>query len=163
MGSPPAKALRAERCQPRGNEPARQAKGPEIGREEIPEGCCQDVERDTREGQDEAPQEDITRQVGNAVSVLPRPYRRPHTTRPMPLTTISKLRAKALVASLRRLAWSLIVFAVLAGAVLALFEGSDHRLHVLPADASPEGVLIGAALCALCVSMIGPRLRFVRR
>jgi hypothetical protein len=81
----------------------------------------------------------------------------------MPLITISKVRAKALVASLRRLRRSLIVFAVLAGALLALFEGSSHRLPVLPADASPKGVLIGAALCALCVSMIEVGLHRLRR
>jgi hypothetical protein len=50
-----------------------------------------------------------------------------------------------------------------AGALLALFEISSHRLPVLPADASPEGVLLGAMLCAVCLSMIEVGLHRLHR
>jgi len=43
--------------------------------------------------------------------------------------------------------------------VLAIFEASDHRVHVLPADASPFGVLFGAFLLGLGLSLVEEKLR----
>ena len=42
---------------------------------------------------------------------------------------------------------------VLAGGLLAIFEASNRRLHVLPADASALGVLPAAILVGLVVTL----------
>lgn len=73
----------------------------------------------------------------------------------------------------RRLCRSGLVFGALAGVALAVFEGSDHHVHVLPADASPLGVLLGAAACAVGATLAGAgiqrggirrtRLRWLRK
>jgi hypothetical protein len=51
---------------------------------------------------------------------------------------------------------------MLAGAVLAVFAGSGHRVHVLPGDASAEGVLLGAGLVAICLTLCESFLRRLR-
>ena len=52
-----------------------------------------------------------------------------------------------------------IALVILAGAMLAILDGSDHRLHVLPADASPSGVFPAALLLAAAVTAIETTLR----
>jgi hypothetical protein len=42
-----------------------------------------------------------------------------------------------------------------AGALLGAFAASSHRLHVLPADASPLGVLLGALVLAGALTLAG--------
>jgi hypothetical protein len=66
-------------------------------------------------------------------------------------------------AYVRRLRRNLPVSLGLAAVLLAIFEGSDHRLHVLPADASPAGVLLGAVLLAAGLTLAEPRIEHLWR
>jgi len=54
---------------------------------------------------------------------------------------------------------SLAVLMLLAAGLLALFAGSDHQIPVLPRDASPLGVFLGAAVCAIGVAAVEEILR----
>jgi hypothetical protein len=51
----------------------------------------------------------------------------------------------------------------LAGLLLAIFDASHQRLHVLPADASPLGVLLGAFVLGVALSLVEEKLRRRRR
>jgi hypothetical protein len=51
----------------------------------------------------------------------------------------------------------------LAGLLLAIFDASHHRLRVLPADASPLGVLLGAFVLGVGLSLVEEKLRRRRR
>jgi hypothetical protein len=62
----------------------------------------------------------------------------------------------------RPLVRNLILVMALAVVLLAVFAGSGHRLRVLPGDASPEGVLLGAALVAICLTLSESMLRRLR-
>ena len=54
---------------------------------------------------------------------------------------------------------NVIALVIVAGGMLAILDGSGHRLHVLPADASPAGVFPAALLIAVVVTMIETTLR----
>jgi len=54
----------------------------------------------------------------------------------------------------RRLIRNSTVLLLIAGALLALFDGSGHRVPVIPADASPEGVLPAAVVLAFGLSLV---------
>jgi hypothetical protein len=56
---------------------------------------------------------------------------------------------------LRTLALVLVVASVL----LTIFEASDRKIPVLPADASPLGVILGAFACALVAAALEELLR----
>jgi hypothetical protein len=62
----------------------------------------------------------------------------------------------------RPLIRNLFLLMALAGLLLAVFTGSNHRLHVLPGDASAAGVLLGAALIAICLTVCESILRRLR-
>jgi len=63
---------------------------------------------------------------------------------------------------IRRLALRVAVFAGAAGILLAVFEGSNHRVPVLPSDASAVGVIPGAVLCAIVASAVAEAIRWRR-
>jgi hypothetical protein len=63
---------------------------------------------------------------------------------------------------IRRLVLRLAVFVGAAGILLGVFEGSDHRVPVLPSDASVVGVIPGAVLCAIVASAVAEALRWRR-
>ena len=54
----------------------------------------------------------------------------------------------------------LTAFVGVAGILLGLFEGSDHRIPVLPADASAVGVLPAAVICAIVASIVAEAIRW---
>ena len=60
---------------------------------------------------------------------------------------------------IHRLVLRLAVFTGAAGGLLAVSEGSDHRIPVLPADASAVGVLPAAVLAAIVASAIAEAIR----
>jgi hypothetical protein len=62
----------------------------------------------------------------------------------------------------RRFGRNLLVSIGLAAGLLAIFAGSDHRLHVLPADASPAGVSVGAVLLAVGLTLVELRVERLR-
>jgi hypothetical protein len=45
------------------------------------------------------------------------------------------------------------------GVLLGVFAASSHRVHVLPGDASPLGVLLGAVVLAAGVTLVEWRVR----
>ncbi|MDQ6614436.1 MAG: hypothetical protein M3083_06755 [Actinomycetota bacterium] len=60
---------------------------------------------------------------------------------------------------LRHLARNLLAMLALAVVLVTIFEGSGHQIPVLPADASPGPVLIGAALLGAAMTFVEMRLR----
>ena len=52
-----------------------------------------------------------------------------------------------------------VVIFTVAAVLLAVFEGSDHRVHVLPADASALGVLPAAFALTAVVTLVERGLR----
>ena len=46
-----------------------------------------------------------------------------------------------------------------AGLLLAVFNGSGHKIHVLPADASTVPVLAGATLLGVALTVVEQRVR----
>jgi hypothetical protein len=59
----------------------------------------------------------------------------------------------------RNLARNVMAMLVLAAGLLTVFELSNHRVTVLPADASPGPVLLGAVLLAVVATIAERRLR----
>jgi len=57
------------------------------------------------------------------------------------------------------LARNVTVLLLLAGGLLTVFEVSNHRVPVLPADASPGPVLVGAVLVGVALTIVERRLR----
>ena len=58
----------------------------------------------------------------------------------------------------RRLVRNAVVLVALAEGLLAIFDATDHRLPVMPADASPRGVLPAAFLLAVGVTLLEAKL-----
>jgi hypothetical protein len=63
---------------------------------------------------------------------------------------------------IRRVVLCVMVFVCSAGILLGVFEGSDHRVPVLPSDASVVGVIPGAVLCAVVASAVAEAIRWRR-
>jgi len=59
----------------------------------------------------------------------------------------------------RHLARNVTDLLLLAGGLLTVFEVSNHGVPVLPADASPGPVLVGAVLLGVALTMVERRLR----
>ena len=64
---------------------------------------------------------------------------------------------------MRRFLRNAVALLGVAGVLLAVFELSGHRLPVLPQDASPAGVIPGALLIAVALTVIEAKLRPRRR
>jgi hypothetical protein len=59
----------------------------------------------------------------------------------------------------RHLARNVTALLVIAASLLALFEVSNHRVPVLPADASPGPVLLDALLLGVAVTVVEQKIR----
>jgi hypothetical protein len=59
----------------------------------------------------------------------------------------------------RHLARNVTALLLLAAGLLTVFEVSNHRVPVLPADASPGPVLVGAVLFGVALTIVERRLR----
>jgi hypothetical protein len=81
----------------------------------------------------------------------------------MPLRLPSSFRGAAVgrrrIGLLRSFALYLVLALTIGGGLLAAFEGSDHHLHVLPADASLGGVVPAAFFLAAVATLIEQKLR----
>jgi hypothetical protein len=63
---------------------------------------------------------------------------------------------------IRRLVLRIVAFVAVAGILLGISDGSDHRIPVLPADASAVGVVPGAVICAIVASAVAEAIRWRR-
>jgi riboflavin transporter FmnP len=63
----------------------------------------------------------------------------------------------------RHLARNVTALLVVAAILLTMFEVSNHRVPVLPADASPGPVLAGALLLAVAMTVCEQRVRRLLR
>jgi hypothetical protein len=59
----------------------------------------------------------------------------------------------------RALLRNVIALVVVAGGLLAILDGNDHRLHVLPNDASAAGVFPAALIMAAVATLVETTLR----
>jgi len=90
---------------------------------------------------------------GPALSPLPKQER---------TTVVRRLACEYGSDVIHRLGLRAALFVGAAGILLGVSEGSDHRMPVLPSDASAAGVIPAAVLCAIVASAIAEANRWRR-